>query len=257
MRRSICPSCKSRIPDSAKRCNNCGYIIPAKTNVPDTRNKSAIIFASIVIVVAVYLLLLILDHYKLFTIQSITEEKKETLTQEALVNTLRDMEGAELTTDDVMLRFNSFMQDEGAGEYSIKELVLSSGETEDIYSDIKNNEDISISMVTPKGLNTITSIFVSARSGNEKPTAFITYCYGLMNIFNPTMKPDVRENVLSQMIGYSENGDIPLHDEKAYIIMKTKYIISHSESKGLNIRVIQMPPLEEVQTNNLSPLIRK
>ena len=178
--------------------------------------------------------------------------------EETQLYALKNMYGAELTVDDIMNKFNSFMQDEGAGEFIIDKLVLSSGEKEDIYSDIKNNDDIGISMTTPKGRSAATSVAVSARGGKKKPTEFITYCFALMSVFYEEWKPEIRESILFRMIGYSENEDTPLNNEKTFIIGKnTKYIYTYSESRGLNMRIIQMPPPEEIEDmSDLPPLIR-
>ena len=219
--------------------------------------KIAYIIPAIIITLVAFVIFQIPGHNKPITGQS-QAEGTETPTEETQAYTLKDMYGVELTADDIMNKFNLFMQNEGAGEFIIEKLVLSSGETEDIYSDIKNNDDISIYMGTPKGQSTVTSVTVSARGGKKKPTDFITYCFALMNVFYEEWKPEVRESVLFRMIGYSENEDTPLNDKKTFIIGRnTKYIYTYSESKGLIMRIIQMPPPEEKEDmSDIPPLIR-
>jgi hypothetical protein len=168
--------------------------------------------------------------------------------------TLRDLYGEEFTSDDIIAKFNAFMRDAGADSLSIKELVLEPGETEDTYRDVKNNEDISIFMTARKGSPAVTSISVLARSGDDKPTAFITYCLALMNIFTPTMSANIQQRTLYNMMGYEEGADKPLADENTYIIMQTKYIFTCSRQKGLSMLIEQMPEVEEVSEGELPPL---
>ena len=247
MKAVYCPSCKSKISGKAEKCPECGSIIRAKKHTFSLSPKTAGIVAAVIIAVAGYVLLQIYEHNKPLVEQGVTE---------AMTNTLKDMDGAEYTTIGIVHKFNSYLQDVGAGELSIQELVFSSGETEDTYRDIKNNNDISISMTTPKGLNTVTYVSFWARTGNEK--AFFTYCSALMSIFNPTMNPDTREYVLPQVTGYSKNGETPLREDSTFIIVRTKYIFTYSESKGLNMRIQQMPPLlEEDDTGNPPPVLRQ
>ena len=276
-----CPSCKSKISNKARKCPKCGFFIHSKKYSFNLRSKTAGIVAAVIIAVAGYVLYQIYEQNKPLIEQSITVEKTGTHTEiintktsndadgseqnkpfseqsvmEVITNTLKDTDGAEYNTNDIILKFNSFMQDEGAGELRIRELVFSSGEAEDTYHDIKNNEDISISMTTLKGLNTVTHVDFAARTGNEK--AFFTYCSALMSIFNPTMNADTRDYVLPQVTGYSKTGETPLREDSTFIIVRTKYIFTYSENKGLNMRIQQMPPLlEEDDATNLPPMLRR
>ena len=179
----------------------------------------------------------------------ITDYSPERVQAETLKN---NIDGTEFSSADVMARFNSFLKDEGES-LSITEFVLESGDAEDIYRSI--NDNISISIVSPKGRATVTNVSVLAESGNEKE--FITYCMGLLSVFTPTMKPDIRQKVVFAMMEYTENGDTPLRDENTYIIVETKYTFTYSKQNGLNMLVEQMPALEEARPGELPPMIRQ
>jgi len=167
--------------------------------------------------------------------------------------TLKDAYGTEFTPDEIVVRFNTFMKEAGAEPLSISELVPESEKTENIYREVK--DDISISIYTSKESPKVTFIHVLSKSSNEKPTAFLTYCSALMDIFTPVMKSDVRQKVLYSMTGYNENEDTPLHEENTYIILHTKYTYTYSEQKGLSMWIEQMPPLEEY-SGDLPTMIR-
>lgn len=244
MDKQFCPSCKKKISGNKMKCSNCGLVIPLKTRTRITRTK-AIGMAAVAIIFIILVIYVYLPEYvKPYT----SNEPPEIINAE----TLKDISGAEFTSSDVVAKFNTFLKDEGAGALSISHLVLKSGETEDIYREIK--DDISISIVTPKGHDAVTSVYVSAQRSNEKE--FMTYCYGLLSIFTPTMKPDVRQRVLYAMMEYNENVDMPLRDENTYIIVETKYTFTYSQQKEMRMLVEQMPALEEAHPGSIPPMIR-
>lgn len=264
MKMRFCPSCKKKVSTSAKKCPNCGLMISTESHARMSRIVKAASIAAIIVILAICVVLFrVLEHDRPLTAHN-SSEKIETESQTETIKdthssgiirtvTLKDIHGTEFTPDYIMDRFNSFMMDEGDESLSINELVHEPGEMEDIYHDIKNNDNISISIFTPKNDAAATSVSVSARSGN--PEAFIKYCFALMSIFNPTMKADVRQHVLYKMIGYTESGDTPLNDKNTYIIVRTKYIFTNSESNGLNMLIEQMPPPLEVDSGKQPPLL--
>ena len=185
-------------------------------------------------------------------LDSTNDDVQETAPQASIpqATTLR-LNGEEFTPDFIMTGFNSFMRDVKADSLCIEELVPEFGARADVYRDIKNDENISISITTRQGGSAVTSVSVRARKGGEKPTAFMTYCSALMNIFNPTMNDAVRQRVLYNMMGYEEGADKPLADENTYIIAETKYTFTCSEQKELSMLIEQMPDLEEASGDEL------
>ena len=161
------------------------------------------------------------------------------------------LNGEEFTPNFIMAKFNLFMRDAKADSFSIEELVSEPGATADTYRDIKNSEDIGISMTTRKGGPAVTSVSVWARKGEGEPRAFITYCSALMDIFNPTMNAAVRQRVLYSMMGYEGSTDKPLADENTYIIVETKYTFTCSGQNELRMSIEQMPDLEEASGDEL------
>ena len=261
MKKRTCPSCKKKIADNVKKCPKCGSTIPPKTNASVFSAKAAIILAVIIIaVIAVYMQNQTSEHEMrelhneetgLVSMDSLSGDilSADALSEDDPVEiiqaeTLKDINGAEYTSSDVVLEFNSFMKNENADSLSINDLVLESANEEDIYREIKDN--ISIFIVTPKDRSAVTSVFVRAESSgnNDKPTEFITYCFALMNTFNPTMNAHVRQDVLFRMMGYSVSEDVPLIEENTYIIAETKYTFKHSQQNGLSMLIEQMPKLE-------------
>ena|GEM_PF-5745853 len=229
MKKYSCPSCKKKIVGNTKKCPICGFGISAKTNLR-LFNTKAISIAALIILAAGFALFHASEDKPLIGNPS----------ENIQAETLKDINGAEFTPADIVDKFNSFMKDTGYDSLIIEELVLESGESENIYRDIKNNESIGISMVTPQTSAAVTSVSVSAQS----PAEFIKYCFGLMNIFSPTMNADIRQRVLFRMMEYEESVDIPMSEENTYIIVETKYTFTHSEEKGLGMLIEQMPKLE-------------
>ncbi len=177
METSVCPSCKKKISNNAKKCPTCGFTFRRQPSV----SRTGVMAVAVIIIIAVTAYVL-----------SDTPERElppaaQNLPEEMLAETLKDIHGTEFSLDDIVAKFNSFMRDEGFDSYCIGKLVPELGDGEDVYRDIKKEDDIGISMVTPKGRSTVTSVFVSAQRGSRKPVAFMTYCFGLMNV-NATLK---------------------------------------------------------------------
>lgn len=232
-----CPSCKHKISSKAKKCPHCGFTISAKNHINQARIKVVGIVAVVIIIIA-------------FSILYIYNKKQDLSDSAAVINeteavTLKDANGLEFTPNEIVDRLNSFLHETNADLLSIGELNLESEKTEDRYRSIKENKNIGIFIATPKGKTSATSVAVTSMpDDNGRPTAFITYCLGLMNIFTPTMKADIRQKVLFDMMGYSES-DIPRFcDENTYIIVDTKYTFTYSKQRGLSMCIEQMPELE-------------
>ena len=243
MEKYSCPSCKKKIVGNEKKCPNCGLNISAKTGFRMSNVKAISLAVALIIIAAGFVLFRISESHK-----PITGNPSESIQAE----TLKDINGAEFTPGDIVEKFNSFMKGTGEDSFIIEELVPESGESENIYRDIKNNESISLSMVTPKTSEAVTLVSVSA----QRPEEFIKYCFGLMSIFTPTMNADVRQRVLFRMMEYEESADIPLRESNTYIIVETKYTFTYSEEKGLNMLIEQMPKLELHSGDNPVPFIR-
>lgn len=224
----FCPSCNNRISGNLKNCPHCGFLVPETTHARKPRlTAKAIVFVIIIFLIAVFL-----ERERLFPWLS-----KEVI--QAV--TLKNMDGEEYFLDDIILKFNSFMQDEGADSLKIVELTPVFGETDDIYREIK--DDISISMLTPKGSAAVIAVYISAQN-NGKPTTFITCSLALISIFNPTMKADIRQKVLFDMMGYEESGSSSLNERHIYTIDDTKYTFEHSKKRGLSMLIEQNPKLK-------------
>ncbi|MCL1875871.1 MAG: hypothetical protein FWF87_06395 [Synergistaceae bacterium] len=271
MKKQLCPSCKKKLSGKAKKCSKCGFVIPIKNSARITGAKILGIAAIAIIVIALVIFTRFQERAKspvtddspeiIQTEPSmdigekdsaragIAEESPESVQVETLKN---NTDGTEFSSTDIVVKFNSFLKDEGARLLSIDELVLESGESEDVYRGI--NDNIGVSIVSPKGRSAVTSVSVSAERGNEKE--FITYSMGLLSVFTPTMKPDVRQRVVFAMMEYTEDGDTPLRDENTYIIVETKYTFTYTEQSGLRMLVEQMPALEESRPGDLPPMIR-
>ena len=241
MKKQICPSCKNKLPGNVKKCPGCGFTLPTSTNARVSRAKSiSLVVVAIIIITAagIYATNRCSVPDSPLSEQSLPEEVQEK-------NTLKDLlTKAELTPEDIMTRFNSFVQNADGGSYSIEELVLESGASEeDTYRDIKNNEDISITITARKEGNAATSILVLTGS-DDKPTDFMTYCLALISIFTPTMDPDIRQKSFYKMVGYEEGEEKLMVDNNTYIIGETKFVFTNSGQEGLSMWIEQMPELE-------------
>ena len=245
MKTQICPSCKSKLPGKAKNCPSCGLALPTSTNAGLSRKKSISIAAAAIIIIIVAAAAMYAINLYSGPDNPLSEHNTPEEVQEK--NTLKDLLSREkLTPDDIMTRFNTFVQNANADSLSIEELVLESGTTEDIYHDIKNNEDISISITARKEDKAATSILVLAGS-DDNPTTFITYCLALRSIFTPTMDPDIRQKNFYRLVGYDESENKFLVDKKTYVTGETKFIFTNSGQEGLSMWIEQMPECEVVE----------
>jgi hypothetical protein len=227
-----CPSCKKKILGNTKKCPDCGFLISAKTSFKTKDAKAISLTVALIIILAA--------GFVLFSVSLSDKPIEENQPLSFQAETIKNIDGAEFTPGDILDKFNSFMKETGADSLIIEELILESGESENIYRDIKNNESISISMATSRTSAAVTSVSVLAK----RPAEFIKYCFSLMSIFTPTMKADIRQKVLFSMMEYEESADIPLREENTYIIVDTKYTFAYSEQKGLSMLIEQMPKLE-------------
>jgi hypothetical protein len=226
------------MPGNSKKCPGCGRNLPAKTSARMSHTKaiSMAVAMFIIITAALYAANRISAPDNPLPEHNVSEEIQEK-------STLKDSYAVEFTTDDILVKFNSFVQNAGADSLMIEELILESGAAEDTYRDISNNEDISISITTRKEGKAATSVSISAR-GDKGPADFITCCFAFMDIFTPVMNANVRQKVLFEMIGYEAGANKPLTDKNTYIIGETKYIFTNDEQKRLNMFIQQMPELE-------------
>ncbi|MCL1875456.1 MAG: hypothetical protein FWF87_04255 [Synergistaceae bacterium] len=238
METHICPFCKGSITGIAKKCSGCGRKLPVKTGARMSRKKAISIaaVALMIIAAALYAANRISAPDNPLSERNASEETREKVT-------LKDYFAVEFTPDDILLKFNTFMQNASADSLLIKELVLESGTKEDTYHNINNNENISFSITARKESKIVTSVSISAR-GDKGTTDFMAYCFAMMDIFTPVMKANVRQKVIYEMVGYEEGANKLLADKNTYIIGETKYIYNNDEQKGLSLHIEQMPELE-------------
>jgi hypothetical protein len=249
MEKRLFPSCKKKIEDNTNENSNCNLTTLTKNKAEISCNKTIIISVLIIITLLAYAKYYS-EYNKPYSLDTpsgtqsafVSGSAADDSVEKIHAETLKDMEGKEFTSRDVVQKLNSFLREEGADALSINDIVLEAGNAEDIYSEIKDN--FSISIVSPKGRSTVTSVSVLAQSDKESYETFRTFCLGLMSIFTSTMRPEIRQRVLFNMMGYEDSGDITLYEGNTYIIAETKYIFAYSKQNGLSMFIEQMPKLE-------------
>ena len=226
----FCPSCNNKIPGNVKNCPHCGSLIPETVKTQKYRlTTKAIVFVVIIFAVAIYI-----ERDRLFPKLSQEETQIQTVT-------LKNKDGLEFTPDAIILKLNSFLQSEGADSLCITELIPEPVDSADIYRGI--SDDVSIIITTHKGSTAVNSVSVSAQF-NENPTAFMKYNVGLISIFNPTMKANIREEVILDMMGYADGKTLTLRDKHTYTIDDIRYVFTFSKQSGLKMLIEQIPKPE-------------
>lgn len=210
-----------------------------------SRKKLVKIIISAAIIAAAFIILFL---YKNKTMQTYSPISESIYTE-----TLKDLNGLELTTDEIMQRFNSFMS-ERENPFPIKEISFdrTKYEKNDVY--VSQNKNIQLAMFTPKGRKAVSA--VSIISDTKNPSGFINYSLGFMSVFTPAMSPEIRQKVLLDMMGCTESGDISLIDENTYIIGETKYTFTHAEINKFGMLIEQMPKLE-LYSGDISDLFKR